>query len=185
MSTVAADRSRSLNSRARVGGEQEFQFRSHVRQDQQLLRAERETNTNVISTAELWKWIAVQGLYSVSSSSLTVPKLMRLAWCPEPTTILTINFPASSPRANLAPSCKFCWSPNSESGSSLSLPGLISLLTSGSCRGATGTKQEEFANNFTSCRDKCSPHKYRQPRNREESLHCSLGSFHWQLWQKH
>lgn len=39
---------RSLNSRC------------HVRQDQQL--AERETNTNAINTAELYKWFAVQRL---------------------------------------------------------------------------------------------------------------------------
>lgn len=40
---------------------------------------ERETSTDIISTVELYKWFAVQGLYSVSSSSLAVSKIMRLA----------------------------------------------------------------------------------------------------------
>lgn len=100
---------------------------------------------------------------------------MRLAWCLEPKTILTINVPASSPGANLDQSCKFCWKPNSESGSSLSPPAfplqlylLNSFVTSGNSRGAPGTKQGQFANNFTvaSCRGECSPHRSRQPELR-------------------
>lgn len=60
-------------------GEEEFKFQVPREAGAAIAEAEREANTNVISTAELYKWFAVQGLYSVSSSSLTVSKIMRLA----------------------------------------------------------------------------------------------------------